>query len=511
MLRSLIVQEAPFDWLVRRNIKLYRALLDVLASSAICSFAMIACGACLMANHPLGNFGGSFGRFGAVLLTGAIVTGCSAYAARVPHFTHASLEVLTLVTLIIVAALCQAAPVVIVETTPRARAHVSLTLAFKAVPVVFGLRMKVCICYAVTCFFFELLGCFANARIYHDYFGWHYFGILATLHAMYLAISRQQHVSLRALYDSEQQCYAEKCAAESLAQQLKNEKLAAEALLVQLQDERAMLESLLGMVCDASLWLSSEGGVVVHSNQRLDALVGCSMAGIPLSSIIIESERARFIAALENASSSTVHLLPTSLLRPGSNVKVDFEIFIVRRKQSRPTDSSLGYLLGLRLLGAVDDAPSVEPGQDQARTLPVSTGVSSARAFSMSSGTGDSELEPAFRTMQRFGTDGVARFQGLPAHEPFQESNPYLAHCVQSVVVDLAGSMNFRVDACCAWHSALNRLLDVLIGASHWHRCEEAWRPPVAWQCSNCSALVPPELLVDRCWICSESHVQDDM
>eukprot|EP00401_Gymnodinium_catenatum_P066057 CAMPEP_0117468904 /NCGR_PEP_ID=MMETSP0784-20121206/6419_1 /TAXON_ID=39447 /ORGANISM="" /LENGTH=348 /DNA_ID=CAMNT_0005262933 /DNA_START=575 /DNA_END=1621 /DNA_ORIENTATION=+ len=346
---------------------------------------------------------------------------------------------------------------------------------------------------------------------------------MAMLHAVYLAISQQQHISLRALYDTEEQCKAKKNAAESLAQQLQKEKhatetllaqlqeeqAASEAILVQLRDEQATLASLLGMVCDASLWLSTDGDVVVHSNQRLDALVGCSMAGIPLSSIIIESERARFIAALENASSSTVHLLPTSLLRPGSNVKVDFEIFIVRRKQSRPTDSSLGYLLGLRLLGAVDDAPSVEPGQDQARTLPVSTGVSSARAFSMSSGTGDSELEPAFRTMQRFGTDGVARFQGLPAHEPFQESNPYLAHCVQSVVVDLAGSMNFRVDACCAWHSALNRLLDVLTDVAQWHGCEEAWRPPAAWQCANCSALIPPELPADRCWICTEPTDQE--
>mmetsp|Transcript_102474 Transcript_102474/g.289448 ORF Transcript_102474/g.289448 Transcript_102474/m.289448 type:complete len:512 (-) Transcript_102474:238-1773(-) len=509
MLRSLIVQEAPFDWLVRRNIKLYRALLDVLASSAICSFAMIACGACLMANHPLGNFGGSFGRFGAVLLTGAIVTGCSAYAARVPHFTHASLEVLTLVTLIIVAALCQAAPVVIVETTPRARAHVSLTLAFKAVPVVFGLRMKVCICYAVTCFFFELLGCFANARIYHDYFGWHYFGILATLHAMYLAISRQQHVSLRALYDSEQQCYAEKCAAESLAQQLKNEKLAAEALLVQLQDERAMLESLLGMVCDASLWLSTDGDVVVHSNQRLDALVGCSMTGIQLSSIIVESERERFTAALEIAASSTVYLLHTAIRRPGSCAKVDIDMFIVRRKQSGPTDSSLGYLLGLRLPGAVDDAHRIEPWHDQADALPISTGVSSTRAFTMSSVLGDFESEPAFRTVQRFGTDGVAKFRGLPVLEPFQESAPYLAHCAESVIVDLAGAMNFRVDACCAWHSALNRLLDVLTDVAQWHGCEEAWRPPAAWQCANCSALIPPELPADRCWICTEPTDQE--
>jgi len=466
---------------------------------------------------------GSYRRFGTIQLAVAGVTASSSYALRISDLKHQSLELVAMLTCLIVAALSQAAPILIVESTPRTRSQVCMTLAYKAVPIVFAFRFKMCVFFSAGSFFFELLACFASAWIHQDFFPLHYIGIMAMLHAVYLAISQQQHISLRALYDTEEQCKAKKNAAESLAQQLQKEKhatetllaqlqeeqAASEAILVQLRDEQATLASLLGMVCDASLWLSTDGDVVVHSNQRLDALVGCSMTGIQLSSIIVESERERFTAALEIAASSTVYLLHTAIRRPGSCAKVDIDMFIVRRKQSGPTDSSLGYLLGLRLPGAVDDAHRIEPWHDQADALPISTGVSSTRAFTMSSVLGDFESEPAFRTVQRFGTDGVAKFRGLPVLEPFQESAPYLAHCAESVIVDLAGAMNFRVDACCAWHSALNRLLDVLTDVAQWHGCEEAWRPPAAWQCANCSALIPPELPADRCWICTEPTDQE--
>merc|ERR1711924_136506 len=291
-----------------------------------------------------------------------------------------------------------------------------------------------------------------------DPFPLRYYLVLVLMHAMHLVMARQHQVSLRQLFDAEQELSSEKLAVESLVEQLTAVKAAVESLVVQLTAEKDAVESLveqlraekaaslllfdrlkvekeaseslLAMVCDASLWLGADGDTVVRSENSFNAIIGCDAKDRRLSTFIVESEKVRLQAAIHEHSmghGSPVRLLTTTLVPAKGTLRMDADVFIVDRHHGVEVEDSesrceLGFLIGLRLANSgsvIHENVHVTCGN-----LPIDA-PHTAGAFTESSLSADQSF--VHKSVSESGDVSTPLcLRGPPLQSPFLESGEYL-------------------------------------------------------------------------------------
>lgn len=362
--------------------------------------------------------------------------------------------------------------------------------------------------------------------------------VIFFISALYLLTVQLNHLRWSTLYDAETQLTAEKEA----------------------------LESLLSMVCDSIFWLSTDCDCVLRSNAKFDSIMGRGMQGKSFQSFLSDSDgnclgglQKRLVGGIDKVG-SPVTLLPTTIcVWDAQAIKVD--LFIVDRRGAFVSNGSqkttspspdLGFLVGLRLCDPIAIAPmqlmpacdkvkqaqskansgsnaepdnhdnaSVEtkveePEQAEQDIVAAERGTRNVRFSSLEEDTLDSasvtesiSTEPR-SILRRSSMDYLDNLvQGPPLGAPFDQSGTYLEECSMALLEDLLSCWNFEANGCCTWHSYLKTLRSLVYQMYSLHSCAEQWRPKVAWQCANCTAVLNDDHPTDQCWLCYEPQAVD--
>lgn len=512
MLSRLHVREAPRNWLldVHRDFT-----CDIFALHAVAPAVW-----CLILTCEAKSYSVDVGQpeslrnVATTAMTLAMISGAFAFVLKRLHLNDTLFEVCLMVGLCSFTMTTQYASLLPFSSEGRNRVLALSAMIWKPIPARCGLRMRYCALHAAWSFFHELMSTVLLRSLHHDDIPARFYAVLLMLHLAHLAMAVQQHEALRLRYDTERQLGDEKLASESLLAQLKQEKVSSDSLLAQLENEKEASKSLLArlkaekeasmsllaMVCDATLWLASDGDMITRSEHRFDAIIGCSAQNNQIIQYVPESEHARFRDVIEGDGSgccSPVRLLTTTLSRQNGAGRVDVDLFVVDRRKTITADpilqATLGYLIGVRLsspIGSCGEADAV----NGTGTSPETGVIGDCR---------ETETELSIHSAVMPSMPAKTSQTGPPFLPPFQVSGTYLNEQILSVLYDLVATMNFDVVGCCAWHSAQSRLADLVLRLASSHACCDEWKPPAAWQCSYCLALISSDMPREQCWLCS--------